>query len=268
MSKIVLNNGKSVEKPKSFIWVYIVVFILLVILAINITNFDIFLLIDNLEKGGSYIAKVFDFSNPEKVVNGLIKIQPEMLQTLSMAVVGTIFGMVFAFPVSLYCSINLFNNPFVWIVRNVLNVFRTIPIIVIAMVCKILLGATPFSATIAIFITTFLIAIKMVYEYVETLNLSSFESALALGCSKIQAIRYTIIPQIKLFYLSTSLYIFDMNVRTSSIIGLVGGAGIGMMLNDALYGVNTYLGGLILIELFIIIFVIDFVTKNIRKRLS
>lgn len=263
--KIVLPNGKEVKPPFKLTWVITLIVILLIALSIYITNFDISLLVTNANRASKYFSQLFNFN--EKTYAFIPNIYKPLLETIAMSLVGSLAGMLLAFPVGIICAININNNFFTWILRCIFNILRTLPILIVGLIFKYIFGASNFSGFIAISITTFLIGIKMLYEYIETLNLASYESALATGLNKFQAIVSTIIPNIRSYFVSQTLYMFEVNVRMATILGLVGGGGIGLVLNDQLT-VNPAKAGMILIFMFVVVLTIELITGFLRKRLA
>lgn len=266
MSKpIVLSNNKVVTPPKTNSWIWWLVFVGCLIVSCIFAQFDISALFTKLDNAIDFFGRLFNFD--QQTFNYFSKIIGPMVQTLAMSFVGSILGMLLAFPFSLFCAININNNLIIWIIRSILNVVRTIPILVVAMVFKLIFGPNTFSGFFAILITTFLIATKMMYEHIETLNLASYKSALAIGMTKFQAILYTIVPNLRAYFVSTSLYMFEVNVRMATILGFVGAGGIGLLLQDQL-SMNVDKAGLIIICLFVVVFFIEMMTKFLRKRLA
>lgn len=263
--KIVLPNGKTVVKPKSMTWLWVLIVILLTFLSCLVVDIDVSNIDRALRLVGSFFHKLFAFD--QATFEYLPEIFKQLFSTIAMSIVGSVVGMILAFPLCLYCATNINNNWLVWVVRSVLNVLRTIPILVVAMVVKFIFGANSFTGFFAVFFTTFLIGIKMMYEYIETLNLSVYQSALCIGLNKIQAILYTVVPQINSYFVSTTLYMIETNIRMATILGVAGVGGIGLMLQDQLY-THPDVGGLIIIILFIVVLCIEMINKMLRKRLA
>lgn len=263
--EIVLENGKSVKKPFNPFWIWFFVILILLFISFLFINVDVSGLHKTLGSAGKFFTKLFAFD--AKTFTAMPIILKALALTIAMAVAGSIFGMICAFPVCIYCANNINNNWLVWLIRSVLNVLRTIPILVVAMIFKFIFGATAFTGFFAVFITTFLIGIKMMYEYIETLNLSVYHSALSIGMTKFQAIISTVVPQINGYFVSTTLYMIETNIRMATILGVAGVGGIGFLLQDKLYQAPD-VAGLIIVVLFVVVIGIEYINKILRKRLA
>jgi phosphonate transport system permease protein len=108
----------------------------------------------------------------------------------------------------------------------------------------------------------------MLYEFIETIDLGAFVAIEATGANKIKSFVSAIVPQIMGFFLSVSLYNFEINVRSSTILGFVGAGGIGILLNDSM-GLREYgKVSLMLVVLLTVVIIIESISRNIRRRLS
>ena len=150
-----------------------------------------------------------------------------MLETVQMAFVGTMVGYALALPMSLLASRNLTSR---WIyapMRALLAMVRTLPSIMWALLFIIMVGPGPFAGILAITMYTLGFVAKMQYESIEMVDADPVDSAKSIGISRLQLIRYVILPESASHLLGHLLYIFDYNVRQTSILGLVGAGGIG-----------------------------------------
>ena len=158
-----------------------------------------------------------------------------------MSILGTVIGCLLALPVAVLSSTNINRStPVVSVLRFILALIRTLPTLVIALVCALVFGLGTFAGTLAIAIFTFGIVAKMLYESIETIDMGPFEAMEALGANKFQAFWSACVPQILPVYLSHSLYCFEMNVRASAILGYVGAGGLGITINERI-GWREYL---------------------------
>ena len=261
----ILKNGKTITAKKSYSILVWIALIIAIIFSYYITDVDFGKFISRFSRAGDILIELFSFEKTDFQDIKNVIMEP-MLQTISMSFLGSFLGVLFALPVALFTSTNLNSSFFLWIVRFILNIIRTIPVILLALMLTYILGIGVFAGFMAIFIFTFTITVKMLYEYIETLNMGSYEAARASGLSKVAAIRYTIMPQLKAYYYSTALYSFEMNIRSAAILGYVGAGGIGLILNESL-GLKRYTtAGMILIMLIIIVMIIESFSRYLRKR--
>ena len=154
------------------------------------------------------------------------------------------------------------------IFRFILALVRTLPTLVIALVCALIFSLGTFSGTVAIAIFTFGIVAKMLYESIETIDMGPFEAMEALGANKFQAFWSACVPQILPVYLSHSLYCFEMNVRASAILGYVGAGGLGITINERIGWRDYESLGMVLVTLFVVVTFIEFFSAFLRKKLS
>ena len=270
--KIYLGNGVEVQPPRN-VSIYISIITLFVILWFTqITKFDLEQLIDKFFNFWPFIKRILSFYQ-EWDYNSVVI--PKVLETLRMAILGTVIGAILSLPTAFLISSNLFkNSPFMLFWINVgkgfLSLLRTFPMLLYAQIILLLfaVGIGAVVGTIAVTIFTFSILTKMLYEYIETLDLGAFEAIESTGVSKSKAFTTAIIPEILSVYYSYSLYCFDINVRHSAILGYVGAGGIGVILRAKLQGNDYEEAGVILLFLFVTVLTIETVSKAIRRRLA
>ena len=183
-----------------------------------------------------------------------------------MSVLGTVIGCAAALPFAVLASSNIIHNRVVVsVIRFILALVRTVPTLIIALVCALIFSLGTFAGTLAIAIFTFGVVAKMLYE---SIDMGPFEAMEALGANKFQAFWSACIPQILPVYLSHSLYCFEMNVRASAILGYVGAGGLGITINERI-GWRDYNGlGMVLLALFVVVVAIEFFSEYLRKKLS
>lgn len=154
----------------------------------------------------------------------------DTLITISMGVWGTLLAAIVAVPLSVLASDNV--SP-IWIVqptRRIMDAMRAINEIVFALVFVAAVGLGPFAGVLALFIHTAGILGKLFSEAVEASDPGPVEGIRATGSSKIQEILFGILPQVMPLWTSFTLYRFESNVRSASVLGIVGAGGIGVSL--------------------------------------
>ena len=197
------------------------------------------------------------------------KVISPLIDTIKMSILGTVIGCVLALPVAILSSSNINKSfPVVWLIRFILGLIRTLPTLIIALVCALIFSLGTFSGTIAIAVFTFGIVAKMLFESIETIDMGPFEAMEALGANKFQAFWSACVPQILPVYLSHCLYCFEMNVRASAILGYVGAGGLGITINERIGWRDYNSLGTVLLSLFVVVVVIDFFSEYLRKKLS
>ena len=261
---ITLANGHSVRRRRSRAPLIFVLLALAIWLSLRMTGFDIAVVIHKFNKMLDLLAKIFqpNWEFFPKVISPLI-------DTIKMSVLGTVIGCVLALPVAIlsYSNINR-SLPLVSFFRFILALIRTLPTLIIALVCALIFSLGTFSGTVAIAIFTFGIVAKMLFESIETIDMGPFEAMEALGANKFQAFWSACVPQILPVYLSHSLYCFEMNIRASAILGYVGAGGLGITINERIGWRDYNSLGMVLLSLFVVVIAIDFFSEYLRKKLS
>lgn len=191
-----------------------------------------------------------------------------MMVTVKMAVIGTTIGSLLAFPVALCAASNVTRSPWLYYpARFILNLVRTIPELLFAAVFVAIFGLGPLAGIMALVFFSFGIVSKLIYESIEAIDPGPLEAMTAVGASKLQWIQYAVVPQVSAAYVSYVLYTFEVNVRASAVLGMVGAGGIGLFLDRTLNQLRYDRAATIIILTFIIVFLIDFVSNKVRERL-
>jgi phosphonate transport system permease protein len=154
----------------------------------------------------------------------------EMLVTLSIAVWGTVLAVVFAVPLGLLSATNIAPT---WVrqpIRRLMDAARAINEMVFAMLFIVAVGLGPFAGVLALFVHTTGVLAKLFSEAVESIDSQPVEGIRATGANAMEEIVYGIIPQVLPLWISFSLYRFESNVRSASVVGMVGAGGIGVVL--------------------------------------
>ena len=261
---ITLPNGHSTIRRRSRAPFIAALVLLAVILSLRMTGFDLSVVIKKFDKLLDLLVKIFHpkWSFFDKVTKPLV-------DTVKMSILGTVIGCTLGLPVAVLASTNICRSKvIVSVLRFILALIRTLPTLVIALVCALVFGLGTFAGTLAIAVFTFGIVAKMLYESIETIDMGPFEAMEAMGANKFQAFWSACVPQILPVYLSHSLYCFEMNVRASAILGYVGAGGLGITINERI-GWRDYEGlGMVLLTLFVVVVAIEFTSEYLRGKLS
>ncbi len=261
---ITLANGHSVQRRRSRTPLIVLVLVLAIWWSLKMTGFSLAVVINKFSKMIDLMEKIFqpNWEFFPKVVSPL-------LDTIKMSILGTVIGCALALPVAILSSSNINHSVvLVSIFRFILGLIRTLPTLIIALVCALIFSLGTFSGTVAIAIFTFGIVAKMLFESIETIDMGPFEAMEALGANKFQAFWSACVPQILPVYLSHSLYCFEMNVRASAILGYVGAGGLGITINERIGWRDYNSLGMVLLSLFVVVVAIDFFSEYLRKKLS
>ena len=261
---VTLPNGHTVRRRRSRTPFIVLALVIAILWAVKMTGFDPSEIVRRFAKMLDLMKKIFqpDWSFFPKVVSPL-------LDTIKMSILGTVIGCAVALPVAILASSNINRSAIiVSIFRFLLALIRTLPTLVIALVCALIFSLGTFSGTVAIAIFTFGVVSKMLYESIETIDMGPFEAMEALGANKFQAFWSACVPQILPVYLSHCLYCFEMNIRASAILGYVGAGGLGITINERIGWRDYESLGMVLLSLFVVVAFIEFFSAYLRRKLS
>jgi phosphonate transport system permease protein len=194
------------------------------------------------------------------------------LVTVGMALMATLFGMIFAIPLSFLAAHNLMGgNPVTFaiymVTRTLLNILRSIEALIIAIVFVKIVGLGPFAGVLALAVHTVAALAKLYSEVIEGIDPGPIEAIRATGANWVQVVRYGVIPQIVPPFTAFTIYRWDINVRSATIVGFVGGGGLGFLLIE-LIRVNNMRGvSTVFITIAIIVMAMDYISARIRARL-
>jgi len=189
-----------------------------------------------------------------------------MLETIQMAFIGTIVGVTISLPLSLLAARNLYPSYVYAPVRALLAAARTFPSILWAILFVIMVGLGPFAGVLAITLYTIGFIAKLQYEAIETVDTDPIDAVSSIGVSKTQLIRFVIIPESASHLLSQILYMFDYNVRQTSILGLVGAGGIGFYIINYIKFFEYGKAAVFMIVVLVSVLIIDFISVKIRDK--
>ena len=189
----------------------------------------------------------------------------EMIVTVHIAVWGTVLAIVCAIPFGLLSSSNIVP---VWVyqpVRRLMDACRAINEMVFAMLFIVAVGLGPFAGVLALWIHTTGTLAKLFSEAVEAIDPRPVEGVRATGASALEEIFYGVIPQVLPLWISYSLYRFESNVRSASVVGMVGAGGIGVILYEVIRGFEYAQTCAVMLIIIVFVSAIDLLSARIRK---
>jgi phosphonate transport system permease protein len=190
-----------------------------------------------------------------------------MWQSISMAWLGTLIAAGFAVPLAFLAAENLVAGPIAWVVRQVFNILRAVPEIILALAFIPLFGLTAMAGVMAIAVGSIGTLGKLFYEIIEGVGAGPLEAADAVGSSPVQRLRWGVLPQVTPEMAAFVLYRFEVNIRASAVMGLVGAGGIGADLAQALQFKEYGRAGLGLIIVVAGTIAVDVVSGLVRRRI-
>ncbi|MGE5676223.1 MAG: phosphonate ABC transporter, permease protein PhnE [Mycobacterium leprae] len=196
------------------------------------------------------------------------KVWDPLKDTFRMAILGSAIGALLAIPFSLLSARNMVKSKAVYYTfRTIMNLIRTIPDLVLAAVLTGALGLGALPAVLALGIFSFALIAKLASESIEAIDVGPLEAMQACGANRLQQIRYGVLPQVLPQYISYTLYVLEVNVRASTVLGLVGAGGIGQLLMTDLNLGQIHNVGAIVVVLLVAVLLVDFVSTKLRERL-
>ncbi|TFE00159.1 phosphonate ABC transporter, permease protein PhnE [Jeotgalibacillus sp. R-1-5s-1] len=240
--------------------VYVAVLTVLVIISMRITEFD--------------LAKFRDFRNMVDFLGQWFPMDfsklPLMLEdageTLAMAFLGSFLALLISLPISFLAAKNTAPTGFFHIWRVILSFIRSVPEIVIGLILLTMLGLGPFPAVIAIMIHNIGVLGKLISELIEAADPGPQEAMRAVGAGTWTAHFFSILPQIWPNVLSQFFYRFEVAIRTSLVLGFIGGGGIGQRLFNDFKTFQYSSVALDVLIIMVMVIAIDFLTSYIRNR--
>ena len=191
-----------------------------------------------------------------------------LLQTIAIAVLGTIFGAILAIPFAFLASFNIMPKAVAYIVRILILMIRTIPSIVWALMWIRVTGPGAACGVITQSVCSIGMISKMYITAIEDLDTHILESLDAMGCTPFQKIRYGVLPQLTASFISTTIYRFDINLKDATTLGIVGAGGIGASLVQCLNSRRWGMVGSFVWGLMVLVLIIELISTRIRRKLA
>jgi phosphonate transport system permease protein len=220
-------------------------------------------LFSDLTRGVEIIARFFD---PEW--SYLPRVWPQFAETFYMAVLASVTGCAVALPISLYCSKVTNQSTLLYQAwRTLLSVIRSLPDVAWALLFVAAVGTGALGGVLALFMFNIGVVAKLTSETVDGVDLGPLEAADAAGAGRVQRAWSAVVPQILPGYLSYSLYVFELNLRASIVLGLVGAGGIGQVIRVTLSRFEWERMGAVIVAVFVIVVILDRISIAMRRRL-
>ena len=196
----------------------------------------------------------------------------KMVETIFLALMGTFFALLVSIPLSFLGARNLMYGSAVgraiyYCVRMVFNVLRSIETLILAVVMAVVVGLGPFAGVMAIVIHSIGAMGKLYSESIESIDPGPIEAITATGANRLQVVLFAVLPQVVPQFLSFTMYRWDINVRLSTVIGLVGGGGIGFILIQHINLLQWSQAGTALWLIAFVVIAMDYASAIIREKL-
>lgn len=189
----------------------------------------------------------------------------EMVVTIQIALWATFLAVILSIPFGILSAYNM--APW-WIlqpVRRLMDLFRAIHEVVFAVLFVVAVGLGPFAGVMALFVHTTGVLAKLFSEAVEAIDPRPVEAIRTTGASRVQQVIYGVIPQVLPLWISYSLYRFESNVRSATVLGIIGAGGIGQVLFESVRGFYYPQAAAILLIIIVTVTVMDLISQQLRR---
>jgi len=245
-------------------WALIISSVVYLVLAFGTLDVNWLRVHEGLERGWKFILA---FSQPDFVSRGG-EIFEGIRESIIMAVVASVTGVILSIPVGLGAARNISILPVYIFCRGIITLARTLNEIIIALLMVAIFGFGPFAGFIALSFASIGFLAKLLAEDIENCNKSQLEAVKATGASWSQWLNYSVQPQFMPRLIGLSIYRLDANFRHSSVVGLVGAGGIGATLNTAFDRYEFDSAAAIIIIIIAIVLFLEYSSSHIRARLQ
>lgn len=197
----------------------------------------------------------------------------KIVETVLLALMGTSIGVALSVPLSFLGARNLMRGSpgglaVYYLVRTFFNITRSIEVLIVAVIMAVVVGIGPFAGVMALVVHSIGAMGKLYSEAIESIDPGPVEAITATGATRLQVVRYAVIPQVIPQFVSFTMYRWDINVRMSTVVGLVGGGGIGYLLIQYINLLQWRQAGTALWLVAIVVMVMDYASAEIRERVT
>lgn len=224
-------------------------------------------LLDLLIRFPRFIGFFFDRFLPPRF-DRLFQYTPLIIETILFAVVATYISSVLSFLIGL--SMSEFYNPFPWlraVARFVVSFFRNIPILVLAQLLVFVFGIGRMVGLIALILATLGFLARAYAESINEIGAEKLEGIQATGATRAQVLVHALVPAFVPAWLNWTLFIFEINIRASVLLGLVGAGGIGIMIRSNINLFRFREAMVIILAVLVLVIATETITNAIRKAL-
>ena len=250
------------EMSPSFRWYYIILLII-VLICFQQTGFSFAKLIKGLPEMVKFVAHAFppDFTRFNELALSI-------LQTIEISVAGTILAIIIALPIGIGASVNFSPNPIVYkSCRTLLNFTRSVSEMIVALVFVTAVGLGPFSGVMALAVHSAGMLGKFYAEAIENVGKGEIEAIKSTGANTFQVLKFAVLPQVLPELVTVILYRWEVNIRSATVLGMVGAGGIGFDLITAIRLFQYQEALAIVLLTLITVAVIDQVNNRIRAKI-
>ncbi|MGH7389054.1 MAG: phosphonate ABC transporter, permease protein PhnE [Candidatus Rokuibacteriota bacterium] len=192
-----------------------------------------------------------------------------LVQTINIATLGTALAIALSLPVAFLAALNTTPNRATYaLARVAMVVSRSVDTLIWALIFIIVVGPGSLAGVLAVAVRSIGFVSKLLAEGIEEIDRGQVEAVTATGASRGQVLVYAVVPQVRPVFAGVSIYRWDINVRESTVLGLVGAGGIGFALNEAILGLEWSRVGMILVVILAVVVASEAGSAWLRRRLT
>jgi phosphonate transport system permease protein len=192
-----------------------------------------------------------------------------LVQTINIATLGTAAAILLSIPVAFLAARNTTPNRLTYAAgRLVMVLSRSVDTLIWALIFIIVVGPGPLAGVLAVAMRSIGFVSKLFAEGIEEIDTGQVEAVTATGATRAQTLLYAILPQVRPVFAGVCIYRWDINVRESTVLGIVGAGGLGFILNEAILGLEWHRVGLILIVVLLVVIASEALSAFLRRRVT
>lgn len=196
---------------------------------------------------------------PQTVLGGTV-------QTIQMALAGTFLAALFAFPLSFLAARNTAPNAAVYhVMKSVVNFLRSVPDFAVGLILISAVGLGAFNGVMALAFATTMVLIKLFSEAIESIDHGVIEAIQATGANRVQVVSFGVVPQVMPDFISFVIYRFEANIRSATVLGLIGAGGIGLQMTTYFRLFDYQKAAVCVIVLIVLVMITDYASARLRK---
>ncbi|MEE9299137.1 MAG: phosphonate ABC transporter, permease protein PhnE [Acidimicrobiia bacterium] len=220
-----------------------------------------------LSAPGDVWAILIRLARPDLSAEAIQRALPKVMESFFIAWIGTMIGAFFSFPLAFLAAKNISPGAINNVVRQLLNAIRAVPELLVAMVLIPVTGLGAWTGTLALGIHSIGTLGKLSSEVIEGIDPGPVEAVAAVGGGPVARMRFAVVPQVMPNILAYWLYRFEINIRASAVLGVVGAGGIGAELVAQLQFRDFARAGTVLFLTVVAVLAVDTISARVRRRI-
>ena len=244
--------------------IFTALFVIYLIYAVTTLGINPKRIAQGVSQGKVFIRRLF----PPDFVTRWQDIQYDMMESLEMAVIASLLGILLSLPLGLLGARNLMPSVVTWPVRFFISLARAFNPIIIGIIFVKAVGFGPLAGILTLSVASIGFIGKLFIEAIEEISMKQVEAVRASGASFSSIIRYGVMPQVSARFIGFSMYQFDSNLRNSTTLGIVGAGGIGGTLFAAYQRFDYQIVSAIVLIIIALIIIDEYVSERVRRILQ